>query len=48
MSRFSMTASIIRSTSFSLGRSSSKLPTVTRAATCGAKNAAGLAFLAAS
>ena len=43
--RFSTTASIIRSQSLSLGRSSSKFPTVTSDASSGAKKAAGFAFL---
>src|SRR6266545_2768146 len=48
MSRFSTTASIIRSQSLSFGRSSSKLPIVTSDALSGVKNAAGFAVFAAS
>ncbi len=48
ISRFSTTASMIQSTSASFFRSSSKLPTVTKRASDGSMNAAGLDFLAAS
>ena len=48
ISRFSTTASITRSQSLSFARSSSKFPILTSEAISGVKNAAGLAFLAAS
>ena len=46
--KFSTTASMIQSTSASFGRSSSKLPMVTRRAREGSMKAAGFDFLAAS
>ncbi len=46
--KFSTTASIIKSQSFNFARSSSKFPTLTSPARSVVKNAAGLAFFAAS